>query len=142
MSRKHPIKDEIRIKIFPQNKPRDLMKITYPAHKKELKFEKPTFFNLAGVSRAVNTKIKLRQFRNHVDYGTELTVKHEFKNKFDERACAVYFKSLKIGYIPRKLNEQFVKKTKVNKYYFFASCFNPLFLEITDASLFYFQSSQ
>lgn len=46
--------------------------------------------------------------------GTELTLKLEPQNKYDQYAIEVYFKSKKLGYIPRYLNQSFFKLVENN----------------------------
>lgn len=151
MRKKYPSADEIQIEIFPKNKPNKLFHITYVKHKKKPKYkksvnlkykrkikEKPIIFNLAGVAHSVNTKAKLEQFRLGVDHGTQLNIKHEYRNRFDENACAVYFKNLKIGYVPKTLNSQFIDNALAKKYFTFVSCFSPLLIDFSESNIYSF----
>lgn len=41
----------------------------------------------------------------HLEIGTELTIKPEPENRYDENAVAIYYKEHKLGYVPRSQNK-------------------------------------
>ncbi len=134
--------DGIRIQILPLKKPNKLFDTEYVKNKKILKYKKPVklniksnfkvkpvFFYMSGFTHSINTKSKMKQFKLGIHAGTEFLIKHECKNKFDDNACAIYFKKLKIGYIPKNHCSYFLNQAERKKYFKFVSCFNPLLID-------------
>ena len=142
MAKKYLKSDEIQIQILPPKRPNQLFHIEYVKNKKIIKYKKPVklnpksnfkvkpvIFYMSGFTHSINTKSKMKQFKLGIDAGTQFLIKHECKNKFDENACAIYFKKLKIGYIPKNHSSFFIDQAEKKKYFKFVSCFNPLLID-------------
>ena len=70
------------------------------------------------------------------DILNDLMSDKEFKNKFDADACAIYFRKLKIGYVPKSINSLFIKMASKKKYFIFISCFNPYLVDFYEPNEF------
>lgn len=149
MKKKHSSADEIQIELFPKSSKNKFLEIRYIKHKKPDRYRKsinlqsmrpvkkpPIIFFISGVQYAVKSESQIRKFQAGIVFGTRLLIKHENKNKFDNSACAIYYKNLKIGYIPKDLNSIFLKHAKSKKYFSFYSGFHPILLEQPVSDLF------
>lgn len=79
-------------------------------------------FSVAGMEYAVKEikGIKKRKkLFEELSEGQPIRVVHERKNKVDEFACALYYKNIKIGYIPRYCNREIIECAKKNKNFIF-----------------------
>ena len=61
--------------------------------------------NLVGIYFNLDKNNKKEYILEHLD-GNSIFLRHEKENYYDENAVVVYFEDEKIGYIPRKINEQ------------------------------------
>lgn len=78
-------------------------------------------FKLSGCGYCAKSASQIKKLGEAEDK-CESVVKHEWRNKHDPYACAVYYKKIKIGYIPRHLNQEFINKAKkkiMYKFYFY-----------------------
>jgi hypothetical protein len=124
--------DTISITLFPKNK-KSLLDIKYnskPAKDKFLKpikmsppttskVDKPILFEVVGLSQSLKTKASKIHLNENLSNGDVLILKHEYKNKFDNRACAVYWKNKKIGYVEKSINQFLIEKAQKMKFYKF-----------------------
>lgn len=122
---------EIELQLSPKNG----LVVKYIKEKKIKIFSKPVkidsnkktalgnvmFFHVAGTKYSVTTKDQIKKLRN-VGSSCEVTLKHEWRNKYDDFACAVYCKRVKIGYIPKDLNRYFILKAQKRISYKFYVC--------------------
>lgn len=129
--RKQQTGDEIHLQLFPENQPGKLLSVKYvnlpikPLFKKAVKLASKKkalkddliFFNIVGIHFQFKTKKDQEKLFSELIPGSKLTVKHEFKNKFDEYACAIYFKGKKIGYVPRGTNQKIINQALKKKTY-------------------------
>lgn len=77
-------------------------------------------FNVAGTAHHIKTPDQIKKLRLKGGIFCEASVVHDWSNKFDPYACAIYVKKIKIGFIPGDLSEDFVKKARKRityKYY-------------------------
>lgn len=63
------------------------------------------WFKVAGFSYCT-----CKDIYRFMNIGDELLLKREFDNAHDPNAIAVYYEGLKLGYVPRRINMQFVGK--------------------------------
>ncbi len=133
------------IQILPSKNKHQLIHIEYINPEKILKYKKavnlsskknfknkPIVFYMSGFVHTVNTKSKINKFKKEIDSGTQFTVKHEYKNKFDNNTCAIFLKKIKIGYIPKNYCTYFIDQATKKKYFKFISCFSPLLIDFDD----------
>ncbi len=79
------------------------------------------YFNIAGTAHHIKTSAKIQKLSKMEDL-CKITIKHEWNNKHDPYACAIYCNKIKLGYIPRHLNKDFIAKAKNKIRYSFFVC--------------------
>jgi len=95
----------------------DTKYVTYESDATNLKYKKSVkikkndriqtySFHIVGMKYQIKSKKILKKILNEINSDQKLTVKHEYKNKQDNFACAVYYKKTKLGYVPQTLNQQ------------------------------------
>lgn len=89
--------------------------------KKKISKNDILYFNIAGTSHYVKTAEQIKKLRVLEDC-CEVTVKHEWKNKRDEKACVIFYKRIKLGYIPSYLNWQIIALAQKKIKYKFYVC--------------------
>lgn len=136
-----PTGDIIQIQLFPKDQPGKLLAVKYlniptqPLLKKTVKLTAKKkirkgdiiFLNIVGIQFEIKSKKAREKLFNELSPGSKLIIKHELKNKFDEYACAIYFKSKKIGYVPRGTNQIIIKQALKKKTYSFYISNEPSF---------------
>ena len=76
-------------------------------------------FKIAGMEYTVKNIKEGKKLFEEIKVGEFVEVVHERENKFDEYACAIYYKGKKLGYIPRDQNQDIVKLGLKNKTFSF-----------------------
>lgn len=71
-------------------------------------------FNIAGFTYGEGPIVF-----NHLKIGTQLNLVREKENKYDDNAIAIYYKSHKIGYVPRIENDVLAKLCEYGYSYIF-----------------------
>lgn len=110
------VKEIIPETINPFSKPVHLTKA-----KKSLKDEVISF-NIAGTEHYVTTPDQIKRLRKLGGLLCEARVVHEWKNKVDPFACAIYVKKIKLGYIPKDINKDFINRARKRITYKFYVC--------------------
>ncbi len=92
--------------------------------KKSLKINYPKkvelfYFEIAGLIYAFKNKRDLKKALTDLKKGVQVTLKHEFRNQFDEYACAIYLDKKRMGYMPRSQNKKFLKLVERQKKFIF-----------------------
>ena len=76
-------------------------------------------FSIAGMEYSVKNIKEGKKLFEEIKVGEFVDVIHERENKYDEYACAIYYKGKKLGYIPRDQNQEIVKLSLNNKTFSF-----------------------
>lgn len=62
------------------------------------------YFPIAGMRYIFKDIKSFEKIYDSISEGDSLTLKHEFKNKFDPCACEIIHNNKKLGYIPKEFN--------------------------------------
>lgn len=107
-------------------KPKIFKKAINLESKKKFSSKNIIYFNIAGTQYHVKTVKQIQKLRR-CSHFSEALIKHEYKNRFDEYACAVHIKSIKLGYVPKELNQKIISNGQKNIKYKFYVCSLPVF---------------